>query len=310
VRSGQHLLARLPFVPGLTQTLSADLPDDSVRLSVEGSVSLIQADLVDLVELDSPPGWVCTEGWALTPDSGGLLHPDRREPHQRPAVAYVRRRKEAAVLMIGGRHLAPGKDPRPVTVAAAIDGRALASWTVRADPDWFLEFLDLPPGRLEGDGLFAKLTVSAHADAGTSPPIGLEQFDVQSVGTAIWGFHLGWHVREFDRRTGRLWRWTTERATLVSRPTGRDVTMTLVGQSPLTDLGEAPTVTIRAGDEPVARLTPAAAFAEEIRLPADALDRSGGLIVIETDRMFVPAEWGIGSDRRRLGLRIFELTIR
>ncbi|MBI5759059.1 MAG: hypothetical protein HZA46_11135, partial [Planctomycetales bacterium] len=49
VRSGQHLLARLPFVPGLTQTLSADLPDDSVRLSVEGSVSLIQADLVDLV---------------------------------------------------------------------------------------------------------------------------------------------------------------------------------------------------------------------------------------------------------------------
>lgn len=49
VRSGQHILARLPFVPGLTPTLSAELPDDSVRLSVEGSVSLMQADLVDLV---------------------------------------------------------------------------------------------------------------------------------------------------------------------------------------------------------------------------------------------------------------------
>jgi hypothetical protein len=49
VRSGLHVLARLPFVPGLTQSLTADLPDDSVRLSVEGSVSLIQADLVDLV---------------------------------------------------------------------------------------------------------------------------------------------------------------------------------------------------------------------------------------------------------------------
>lgn len=49
VRSGQHVLARLPFVPGLLTSLSAELPDDSVRLSVEGSVSLIQADLVDLV---------------------------------------------------------------------------------------------------------------------------------------------------------------------------------------------------------------------------------------------------------------------
>jgi hypothetical protein len=49
VRSGSHVLARLPFVPGLAQTVTAELPDDSVRLSVEGSVSLIQADLVDLV---------------------------------------------------------------------------------------------------------------------------------------------------------------------------------------------------------------------------------------------------------------------
>ncbi len=49
VRSGQVLLARLPLVPGVHSDESVELPDDALRLAVEGDISLLQADLVDTV---------------------------------------------------------------------------------------------------------------------------------------------------------------------------------------------------------------------------------------------------------------------
>jgi len=49
IKSGGELLARLPMVPGLTPTLVAEVPDDSARLEVEGIVTGLQENLVDLV---------------------------------------------------------------------------------------------------------------------------------------------------------------------------------------------------------------------------------------------------------------------
>lgn len=49
VRSGQALLARVPFVPGVRDIEVLELPDDSLRLETEGSVALLQAELVDTV---------------------------------------------------------------------------------------------------------------------------------------------------------------------------------------------------------------------------------------------------------------------
>ncbi len=49
VRSGQNLLARVPFVPGIRPEQSLELPDDSLRLEVEGQVAQLQSELVDTV---------------------------------------------------------------------------------------------------------------------------------------------------------------------------------------------------------------------------------------------------------------------
>jgi len=49
VRSGQNLLARVPFVPGVRPEEVLELPDDTLRLEVEGEVAQLQSELVDTV---------------------------------------------------------------------------------------------------------------------------------------------------------------------------------------------------------------------------------------------------------------------
>lgn len=49
VHSGPVLLARVPFIPGLHHAETLELPDDTLRLEVEGDIALVQAKLVDTV---------------------------------------------------------------------------------------------------------------------------------------------------------------------------------------------------------------------------------------------------------------------
>jgi hypothetical protein len=49
VHSGTGILARVPFCPGIELNLTVEVNDDSPRLSAEGEVSLLEADLVELV---------------------------------------------------------------------------------------------------------------------------------------------------------------------------------------------------------------------------------------------------------------------
>jgi len=49
VHSGTGILARVPFCPGIEPQLTVEVNDDSPRLSAEGEVSLLEADLVELV---------------------------------------------------------------------------------------------------------------------------------------------------------------------------------------------------------------------------------------------------------------------
>jgi hypothetical protein len=49
VRSGQNLLARVPFVPGIRADEILELPDDTLRLEIEGQVAQLQSELVDAV---------------------------------------------------------------------------------------------------------------------------------------------------------------------------------------------------------------------------------------------------------------------
>ena len=49
IRSGQHLLARLPVAAGFTPEATAYLPDDTQRLEAEAFVIALQEQLVDVV---------------------------------------------------------------------------------------------------------------------------------------------------------------------------------------------------------------------------------------------------------------------
>lgn len=49
VQSGATLLARVPIIPGNLPYLEIEVPDDRARLNVEGEVSLLQGELIDIV---------------------------------------------------------------------------------------------------------------------------------------------------------------------------------------------------------------------------------------------------------------------
>jgi len=49
VTSGKMALAKVPIVPGLTPTAEIQLPDDSIRLNVEGKLAVLESKLIDTV---------------------------------------------------------------------------------------------------------------------------------------------------------------------------------------------------------------------------------------------------------------------
>ena len=51
VYSGSSLLARVPYAPGLIPSDTIELPDDSIRLGVEGEVQLLADELIDAIAL-------------------------------------------------------------------------------------------------------------------------------------------------------------------------------------------------------------------------------------------------------------------
>jgi hypothetical protein len=140
--------------------------------------------------------------------------------------------------------------------------------------------------------------------------VALEQFDLQSPGVPMIGAGSGWYEPEYNPRTSQAWRWMSERAVLWVRPLGRDVTLTLLGESPLRYFDGAPTVIVSAGPRELARFNPSSDFTQSIRVPADALAAADGRITISSDKMFVPADRGGPPDRRHLALRIYSYSVR
>jgi hypothetical protein len=102
----------------------------------------------------------------------------------------------------------------------------------------------------------------------------------------------------------------TERATLWVRPIGRDVTLTLSGESPLRYYDGAPSVTVSIGGRQLAQHAPASDFTESIVLPADQLAAADGRVLIQSSRWFVPGDRSGSADRRHLALKIFSVTVR
>ena len=254
----------------------------------------------------SAPGWFAEEGWALSPEAAGISRLMGRGPHLGPITARVRRRPGATRLLIGGRNLGGANDPA-ARFTLTIDGEPFQEW--EAAPGFFLRVFDIPAGRLAGEGALAALSVSSTPMSGTAPiPTGIEQFDLQDAGDYMWAYDTGWQEAEFSPVFG-VWRWTSERATLRLVGPPQSLRIALWIESPLRYFDAAPTVRAMAGATELAATTLSASGEWSFEVGADALAASGGLVTIETDRTFVPAERGGTADQRRLGLRVFAIRL-
>jgi hypothetical protein len=252
-----------------------------------------------------PPGWFAEEGWSLTPETSGMAGLMGRGPHLGPIVARVRRRPGAATVMVGGRNLAGPNEPA-ARFTLSIDGAVLQQWD--APPGFFLHVFDVPAGRLSGDGPFANLAIQSTAASGSAViQTAIEQFDLQDAGALMWGYAAGWNEAEYNTTLG-VWRWTSDRSVL--RVMGsRDIRVSLVVESPLRYFVAPARVRVSAGGREIASTALGDTHTWSVDVPGDALAASGGLLTIETDRTFVPAERDGGADNRRLGLRIMAIRV-
>ena len=255
-----------------------------------------------------PPGWMAGEGWSLTPEAGGRVRATRTGLDHRTIEAYVRRRPEPATFYIGGFHLGTSADA-PAELTITLDGRPIDTWTVNpaSAGQPFLRFVTLPAGVPAGPGAYATLAVSARAlTPAPVPEIAIRQFDLQPDGQRpLMAFGEGWYEDEYAADTGLRWRWTSERAQL-RLVSSRTVVLRIRGESPLKYVSEPPTVRISAGTRVLATFRPSADFSWTVRVAAEALAESNGVVTVETDRTYLPGAAEGTTDVRTLGLRIFE----
>lgn len=125
----------------------------------------------------------------------------------------------------------------------------------------------------------------------------------------------GWNQDEYSSENpSNSWRWTQKLATLSFRNPRKDVTLYL-DYDARADLfpGQPQTVTVYAGDQPVATFAADSTAQTLRRIPISAAQLGGGEMTdvkIEVDKTFVPATLpNGGSDHRELGIRVFHVFV-
>ena len=261
-------------------------------------------DAVDLIRIDSPPGWFAEEGWHLTPETLNMSERLRRSQ----GVAFVRRRPDPAVLVIGGENLGsgPGGNAR---VSLNINSQTIDTWEVPSGGTFFKR-IGLKPGVLAGSSGFNQLVASYASPEGQPYRVRLTQFALDSPEALFFVQHSGWYEIEYSQAIQRRWRWTSGRAQTFVNSGGRDVTMTIAGESPRRYFDAPPRVSVRAGNQVLATAQPFEDFELSVKVPASVLAAADGMVTIETDRTFVPHERSGSPDKRALGLRIFRFDVR
>lgn len=304
--SGLDRLHELAQIDPAARRLAASYrwPFDPVNLL--GGVRPSDTDWYDI----RPPGWIALEGWGLTPRLAGIAAANHVGPLAGGAVALVRRRPGPVTVLVGGRAIGTPSAP-PVRFTLKLDGVVRSSWEAERDGRRFMQVLQWSEGIPPGDGAFARLTVEADAsgvDTGNLSAI-LTQFDVQPPGQPVLGYGEGWHEQEYDPAKGMLWRWTSERASLLVLGAPGDVDLHLTGDAPSRYFVRPSRVVVRVGPRVLLERGLAHDIDLRIRIPLADLVGSAGLVVIETDQTFIPAERGESADRRPLGLRVHGVTI-
>jgi hypothetical protein len=261
----------------------------------------VRPDVMDWLRLPEP-SWYLGEGWALTPETAGVAAEDGRGPGRGGIQGWIRRWHDASTLAIGGRNLAPSGPEAHVRFQ--IDGRTIEERPV--PPGFFFRLLELPAGALDGEGRYAPLTITAD-----SASVAIEQFDAQPADRVVFGFGEGWQEAEYNPALGLQWRWMSERGVLRVHAAGHSLALTLKGESPLVYFSKPSRIVVRVGERIVGEQSVGDAFAIDVRIPAELIGGSESAITIETDQMYVPAERSRRArDRRHLGLRVFECSVR
>jgi hypothetical protein len=256
------------------------------------------------------PGWFAGEGWHLTPETAGVARADGTGLGRGPIRAWIRPRDGAATMMIGGRHLGSGAGPEAL-VTVRIDGREIERWTLPAAAPSFLRFIPLAAGTLAGASPWCVLEIRATDPGGAGTDIvAIDQFDLQAPDTPMLGFGEGWQEPEYAPAQGVSWRWASGKAVLRASPAGRDVELQIVGESPRRYFDRPSRIVATAGRTQLWSVEAASDFAWSFRVPRAALEASGGIISLETDQIFRPADRGQGADRRALGLRIYRVALK
>ena len=267
--------------------------------------------------IQSVPQWFLGEGWGLTPETSGIAQQDEKGPAWGGAVGWIRPRAQPLRMMVGGRNLGPSTDP-VVRFSLSLEGRLLDTWEVAPNPGFFLRARDLPANQPDASETrrHSEVVVRAEAADGSGRPVraAVEQFDVQPATSVMFGYGTGFHEAEYNPGSGLRWRWASDRAEIRVWPSDRAVRVRISVESPLKTFGEAPIVTLRAGGRELLRLSPREAFTIDVPVDADALAAADGQLTLGTTQVFVPAEHVGASDprrhdRRRLGLRVFDVSV-
>jgi len=192
-----------------------------------------------------------------------------------------------------------------------IDGRDLESWDIGPSTPSFLRFVTLQAGALAASARWCVLEVEAKAPGGLATDIiAIDQFDLQAPGTPMLGFGDGWQEPEYTPLQGLSWRWASGKAVLHVAGAVRDLELQIAGESPRRYFDRPSRVTATAGGARLFSVEAASDFAWSFRVPAGALEASGGTITIETDQIFRPADRGQGADKRALGLRVYAVRLK
>jgi hypothetical protein len=264
---------------------------------------------VDWYRFDRP-GWFAGEGWSLTPELGGMTRLAGNGVDRRPIEAYVRRRPDASVAIVGARHLGTAADGA-VVFALAVDGRAMDEWTL--DPTVSLNVLrtlELPAGTLDGPAGYARVVITARAamPGAPTPAVAVRQFDIQPASNLVYAFDDGWHEEEYENATGLRWRWSSGRSVIRVLPP-QAARLRLAGESPLKYFADPPTVRVSAGARVIAEMRPDDDFVWTIPITDEAARASNGSITVETSPVYLPGKAEGTSDERQLGLRLFEIEV-
>lgn len=261
----------------------------------------VRPNEMDWYRLDRPE-WYVGEGWALTPEAAGVSEIDRRGLAHGQIEAWIHRSVlGAGRLLIGGRNFEPAGQTQ---VTLAIDDHNVDELTVM--PGAFLHVSTLPAVAVDPAATeYHRLTIEA------APParVGIEQFGASSRRPLL-GFGAGWQEPEFNPTTGLRWRWLSERGELRIVTRDGPIALRIEGDSPLRYYSRPSRLVVRARARVLFDRQLSSDFAETVTIPAGALGPDG-IVTLETDQIFVPADQSRGSlDRRHLGLRIFTCELR